>query len=119
MSCKRMIDLIEALFPICRSITGNGVRQTLAMIQDVVPLEIVEVASGTQVLDWVVPPEWNIRDAFIKNSAGERVMWCLPIVAVANPAARASSGRVEMSRGSHTPFVRRPLKCPQRPVSTV
>jgi aminopeptidase-like protein len=61
------------LFPICRSITGNGLRQTLAMIKNRIPLETFEVASGTQVFDWVVPKEWNVLDAYIKDRTGIRV----------------------------------------------
>ncbi len=66
--------LIEELYPICRSITGDGVRETLRILGRYVPLEWSEVPSGTPVLDWVVPPEWNIKDAWIKNAAGERVV---------------------------------------------
>jgi aminopeptidase-like protein len=65
---------IAALYPICRSISGNGVRQTLAALQCEIPLEVHEVPSGTTVFDWTVPPEWNIRDAWVKNAAGERVV---------------------------------------------
>ncbi|HET7539699.1 MAG TPA: DUF4910 domain-containing protein [Polyangiaceae bacterium] len=71
---SEMIALIRELYPICRSITGNGVRETLAILGREMPLQISEVPSGTQVLDWVVPKEWNIRDAWIKNAAGERVV---------------------------------------------
>jgi aminopeptidase-like protein len=62
------------LYPICRSITGDGLRATLRRIQQEIPIAIHEVPSGTQVLDWTIPDEWNIRDAWIKNSRGERVV---------------------------------------------
>ncbi len=66
--------LVARLFPICRSITGNGVRKTLAVIKEYIPVEIHEVPSGTQVFDWKVPREWNIRDAYIKDSSGKRIL---------------------------------------------
>jgi len=66
--------LIADLYPICRSITGNGVRETLAKIKSVIPLEVHEVPSGTRVFDWTVPKEWNITDAYIKNDQGERIV---------------------------------------------
>jgi aminopeptidase-like protein len=62
------------VFPICRSITGEGLRATLESIQREIPIEIHHVPSGTPVLDWTIPDEWNIRDAWIKNSRGERVV---------------------------------------------
>jgi aminopeptidase-like protein len=69
-----MHALVRELYPICRSITGDGVRQTLARLQQEIPLQVHEVPSGTQVFDWTVPREWNIRDAYVKNSRGERVI---------------------------------------------
>ena len=69
-----MHRLIADLYPICRSITGNGVRETLAMLKTRIPLEVHEVPSGTRVFDWTVPKEWNITDAYIKNDEGERIV---------------------------------------------
>ena len=69
-----MYGLIERLYPICRSITGAGVAETLDIISQQIPLEIHEIASGTAVFDWTVPKQWTIRDAFVKNSRGERVI---------------------------------------------
>ena len=69
-----MHRLIAELFPICRSITGDGLRHTLRILRTYIPLEMREVPTGTQVFDWTVPKEWNIRDAFVKNSRSERVI---------------------------------------------
>jgi aminopeptidase-like protein len=71
---KEMHRLIAELFPICRSITGDGVRETLRKVGELVPLEIHEVPTGTHVFDWTIPKEWNIKDAYIKNSKGDRVV---------------------------------------------
>jgi aminopeptidase-like protein len=69
-----MHELAARLFPICRSITGDGLRETLRIIQEHIPLTIHEVPSGTRVFDWTIPPEWNIRDAYILDEAGERIV---------------------------------------------
>jgi len=71
---REAYETIRKLYPISRSITGEGVRTTLRTIQQHIPLEIVEVPSGTQVFDWTVPPEWNIKDAYVKNRQGERIV---------------------------------------------
>jgi aminopeptidase-like protein len=71
---QEIYDLIVELFPICRSITGDGVRQTLKILSKHIPLEIHEVPSGTKVFDWTVPKEWNIRDAYVKNPKSEKII---------------------------------------------
>ena len=69
-----MHGLMAELYPICRSITGDGVRATLRRLQQEIPLTLHEVPTGTQVFDWTVPKEWNVRDAFVKNAQGEKVI---------------------------------------------
>lgn len=70
-----LYNLCVEMFPYCRSITGNGVRQTLTALQKVCPaIQIHEVPSGTKVFDWTIPKEWNIRDAWIKNPSGEKIL---------------------------------------------
>jgi aminopeptidase-like protein len=70
-----MHDLAADLFPVCRSLTGNGVRWTLARLKEELPaLVIHEVPSGTQVLDWTVPDEWNIRGAYLEGPDGSRLI---------------------------------------------
>lgn len=71
---KSMFELIRTLYPICRSITGEGNRMTLRLIKDIIPIEITEVPSGTKVFDWTVPMEWNIKDAYIKDSKGQKIV---------------------------------------------
>jgi len=71
---RPMYDLVRRLFPICRSITGDGVRDTLRILGELIPVVVHEVASGTRVFDWTVPKEWNIRDAYIANAQGDRVV---------------------------------------------
>jgi aminopeptidase-like protein len=69
-----MIGLMEELFPICRSITGTGLRQSLERVGQIIPLDITEVPSGTRVFDWVVPREWNIRAGWLTDPTGHRVV---------------------------------------------
>jgi aminopeptidase-like protein len=71
---RDMHTFIADLYPLCRSITGNGLRETLRRIQTHIPLTIHEVPSGTHVFDWTVPREWNIRDGWVKNAQGEKVI---------------------------------------------
>jgi len=69
-----MYRFIEELYPICRSITGEGTRDTLRRIAFHVPIEIHEVPTGTKAFDWTVPKEWNVRDAYVRNEARDRVI---------------------------------------------
>ena len=70
-----MYELAERLFPICRSITGDGFRQSLGIIREHVPeMQVFEVPSGTEVFDWTVPKEWNIRGGWIRRKDGETVI---------------------------------------------
>jgi aminopeptidase-like protein len=71
---NQLHEFVTELYPICRSITGDGVRETLQRVGERIPLEVHEVPSGTQVFDWTVPPEWNIRDAYVEDVHGERVV---------------------------------------------
>ncbi|MBW8331890.1 MAG: DUF4910 domain-containing protein [Prolixibacteraceae bacterium] len=74
MQGEEMYQLAVRLFPICRSITGDGVRKTLSVLKEFIAIDIVEVPSGTKVLDWEIPDEWNIREAWIKKSNGEKIV---------------------------------------------
>jgi aminopeptidase-like protein len=67
-------DLIARLYPICRSISGDGVRQTFELLRPILDLDVTEVPTSTQVFDWVVPREWNIREAWITGPDGRRVL---------------------------------------------
>jgi aminopeptidase-like protein len=69
-----MHRLATRLFPICRSLSGDGVRETLSILHEYIPLTIHEVPSGTKVFDWTVPPEWNIRDAYVADESGNRII---------------------------------------------
>jgi len=69
-----MFALIKELFPICRSITGDGVRETLRIVGKHLPLDVVEMPTGTPAFDWSVPREWNVRDAAVIGPDGSRVI---------------------------------------------
>lgn len=69
---EHMHTLAARLYPLCRSLTGDGVRETLAIVRDQLPVETVEVATGETVFDWQVPREWRIRDAYVKDASGRR-----------------------------------------------
>jgi len=71
---RDMYRFISEVFPICRSITGNGIRKTLNIIKNHIPLTVSEIPTGTQVFDWIVPKEWNIKEAYIKNSKHETII---------------------------------------------
>lgn len=70
----QMYELMKRLFPICRSITGNGVRDTLKILQEIIPIEVHEIPTGTNVFDWQVPKEWNIKNAYILDPDGKRIV---------------------------------------------
>lgn len=71
---NEIYQLASSLFPICRSITGPGVRETLAVMAETIPLAVHDVPSGRQVFDWVVPPEWRINEATIQDASGRKIV---------------------------------------------
>jgi aminopeptidase-like protein len=74
MSGAQLYELVRELFPLARSLSGNGVRRTLAVLRERIPIEVTEVPAGTAVYDWVVPPEWNISAAWIEDDHGRRIV---------------------------------------------
>ena len=68
----KLEDYFDKLWPICRSITGNGLRESLQIINEIVPLELTEVPTGTEVFDWTIPKEWNINNAYIIAPDGKK-----------------------------------------------
>jgi aminopeptidase-like protein len=73
-SGQDMFKLIKRLFPICRSITGDGVRRSLDILKEHIPIKIFEIPSGTKVFDWIIPKEWNIKDAYVMDGNGRKVI---------------------------------------------
>lgn len=74
MKYKEIDNLFEKLWPICRSITGPGIKESLKIIQDFIPIDILEVPTGTKVFDWVVPPEWKLNKATLHTEDGELIL---------------------------------------------
>jgi aminopeptidase-like protein len=70
---KELEKYFDALWPICRSITGNGLRNSFKILQEIIPFELIEVPTSTSVLDWKVPKEWNINDAYIITPQGNKI----------------------------------------------
>src|SRR5262245_25726959 len=102
---KRMHDLIRQLYPLCRSITGEGLRRTLKEVQQSIPLTLHEVETGSPALDWEVPKEWNIRAARIETLTGRVIVdfadCNLHVVSYSTPVDRIVS-REELSAHVHT-----------------
>ena len=72
---RRMYEIAERLFPLNRSLTGDGVRETLQILREYIPeIRVYEVPSGTKAFDWTVPKEWNCRDAYIEDMDGNRII---------------------------------------------
>lgn len=100
-----MMALVRTLYPLCRSLTGDGVRETLRIVSEHLPLEVHEVPSGTPVFDWTVPREWNLREAWIADPDGRRVVDAresnLHVVGYSTPLRRRVS-REELHEHLHS-----------------
>ena len=64
---------LERLFPICRSLTGDGNRETFRILKEIVPINTIEYESGSKVYDWTIPDEWNVTDGYIMKRNGEKI----------------------------------------------
>ncbi len=96
---------LELLFPINRSVTGSGNRATLSTLQEVAPLDIIEYPSGSPVFDWVIPNEWRVREAWIKDAAGKTIVdfkWCNLHLVSYSEAVSGLFGISELRRHLHS-----------------
>jgi aminopeptidase-like protein len=97
--------LAADIYPICRSITGDGVRETLKVLARHIEIDVHEVPTGTEVFDWTIPREWNIRDAYIKDSRGEKIVDFarsnLHLVSYSTPVRKLLS-LIELKKHLHT-----------------
>lgn len=102
---KQLHAFATELYPICRSITGGGVRESLRLIGRRIPLQLQEVRSGSRIFDWEVPLEWNIEDAYVKDGDGRKVVdfgrHNLHIVSYSEPVAQ-SMALAQLRRNLHT-----------------
>lgn len=115
---RQMYDLCARLFSICRSITGDGVRKILAILREIVlEMTVHEVPLGTSVFDWMVPKKWNIRDVWIKNSRGEKILdfqeTNLHVVGYSFPVIRVPCRRILIIIHSGDTLCRRRGRSPQ------
>ena len=73
-SVSELESYFDRLWPICRSLTGNGFRHSLKILGEIVPWTVAEIATGTRVFDWTIPREWNVSEAYLEDESGQRVL---------------------------------------------
>src|SRR6267378_264979 len=121
---EAMHRLARELYPLRRSLTGDGFRETIRRVGELIPVTVTEMPTGTQVFDWTVPQEWNIREAWVANAQGERVIdlenstlhvvqYSVPVrqrMSLAALARRAARWRIRRLHRQH-PRARQPDVC--------